>query len=184
VRLYDLGRFPVFSSLFVQIGGVFMHVEHPFDISRLNHMAAYYLTASTFYAIIWSARLSILFSIIRIDPDSFARQRLKWLAALFIGIFAFLFAQLYWSCEGKHQDWKDTASPQCHLPKQVAICQLVCMYSFNSPLCFRLTLCSSYPSLHTADIFADPSLIVLPIRLIKGIADKGLRWRLIHILHV
>jgi hypothetical protein len=181
VRLYDLEPFRVLSSLFVQIAGVFMHIEHPSELSRLSRIAAYYLTASTFYAIIWSARLSILFSIIRIDPDASARQRLKRLAALFIGAFAFLLAQLFWTCEGKNNGWKNTASPQCRLPKLVAICQLVCMYSLNTLLFFRLALRSSYPSLRTADIFADLSLILLPIRLIRGFTDKGLRWRLIFI---
>jgi hypothetical protein len=30
-----------------------------------------------------------------------------------------------------HNGWKDKPSPQCHLPKQVAICQLVCTHLFT-----------------------------------------------------
>ena len=122
----------LFFSLFIQIATVFMHVEHPSDLSRLSRIVAYYLMCVTFYAVIWSARISILFSIIRIDPDPFMRQRLKWLAAAFVGAIGFFIAQLFWICESNHDDWKNTASPQCHLPKQVPICQLVCTYPFTS----------------------------------------------------
>ena len=122
---------PLFSSLIVQFGAVFMHVEHPSDLSKLNRIAAYYLMAVTFYLVIWSARISILFSIIRIDPDPDMRRRLKWLAALFIGAIGFFLAQLFWTCETKHDGWKNQPSPQCHLPKQVAICQLVCTSLFT-----------------------------------------------------
>ena len=121
----------LFSSLFVQIGAVFMHVEHPSNLSKLSRIVAYYLMAATFYAVIWSARISILFSIIRIDPDPFMRQRLKWLAAVFVGTIGFFLAQLFWVCENNHDDWKNMASPQCPLPKQVPVCQLVCTHSFT-----------------------------------------------------
>ena len=161
----------LFSSLFVQVGNI-MHTENPSDISRLNRIVTYYLSAVTFYTVIWSARISILFSIIRIDPDPFMRHRLKWLAAVFVGAIGFFIAQLFWICENHHNDWKDTASPQCHLPEQVPICQLVCTHPFPSPL----SLCSREP--HIADILVDLSLILLPIRLFRRIQDKRLRWRL------
>ncbi|KAI9436119.1 hypothetical protein BJY52DRAFT_1130609 [Lactarius psammicola] len=152
----DAWAFFSLLNLFVQFGAVFMHVEHPSDLSRLNRIAAYYLMAVTFYTVIWTARISILFSIIRIDPDPVMRHRLKWLAAAFVAAVAFLLSQLFWTCENIH-GWKDRASPQCPLPKQIAICQLI------------------------TDILADLSLILLPIRLIRGIKDRRLRWRLIFI---
>ena len=116
----------VFPSLFVQFAAVFMHVDNPLELSRLNRIAAYYLMATTFYAVIWTARLSILFSIIRIDPDPAMRRRLMWLAAAFVAAIGFFFTQLFWVCETMDNGWKNKASPQCPLPKQVAICQLVC----------------------------------------------------------
>jgi len=134
-----------------------MHVENPRDISRLSRIASYYLMATTFYTVIWSARLSILFSIIRIDPDPIMRRRLQWLAVVFVAALGFFLAQLFWTCEDIHNGWKNKPSPQCHLPKQVAICQLV------------------------SDVLADLSLILLPIRLIRGIKDKVLRRRLLFI---
>ncbi|KAI0058788.1 hypothetical protein BV25DRAFT_1829790 [Artomyces pyxidatus] len=133
-----------------------MHVENPAELSKTNRVAAYYLMAATFYTVIWSARISILFSIIRIDPDPQTQRKLKWLAGIFIATIAFFLAQLLWVCE-PNDAWKDLPSPQCHLNKEVAICQLV------------------------SDVIADLLLITLPLRLIHGIKDKGLRRRLIFI---
>src|SRR6266852_6242907 len=59
--LQQIPRIYILFSLLVQIAGVFMHVDNPLELSRLNRIAAYYLIATTFYAVIWSARLSILF---------------------------------------------------------------------------------------------------------------------------
>jgi hypothetical protein len=115
-----------------------MHAEDPLDVSKFDRIVTYYLSAVTFYAVIWSARISILFSIIRIDPDPFMRRRLKWLAAVFVSAMGFLLAQLFWICESHHNDWKDTASPQCHLPKQVPICELVCTHPFTHISLFLL----------------------------------------------
>src|SRR5216684_1484020 len=123
-------RIYILFSLFVQFAGVFMHVHNKSDLSRLSRIAAYYLIAFSFYSVIWSARLSILFSIIRIDPDPVMRRRLGWLAGAFIAAIAFFFAQLLWICETMHNGWRNKPNPQCPLPKQVAICQLVCTYSF------------------------------------------------------
>jgi H+/Cl- antiporter ClcA len=161
--------------LIVQFGAVFMHVEHPADLSRLDRIAAYYLMAVTFYTVIWSARISILFSIIRIDPDPRMRYRLKWLAAAFVAAVCGLLFQLFWTCEHLH-GWKNKASPQCPLPKQVAIFQLIsaCAFAFfwDSPVTYGAS---------AGDILADLALILLPIRLLRGIKDRRLRWRLIFI---
>ena len=165
-----------FSSLIVQFGGVFMHVQHPSDLSRLNRVAAYYLMATTFYTVIWAARLSILFSIIRIDPSPAIRRRLKWLAAAFLAAVCALLFQFFWTCEHSHA-WKSDASPQCPLPKQVAICQLISTCVFYILVTLFLLTEAAPP----ADILADLALILLPIRLLRGIKDKRLRWRLVSI---
>jgi hypothetical protein len=170
-------RAPLLSSLIIQIAAVFMHVENPADMSRLSRIASYYLMATTFYAVIWTARISILFSIIRIDPDLVMRRRLRWLAAAFVGALVFYLVQLLWTCERKHDGWKNMRSPQCHIPKVVAICQLVCTpYSASS---LQDSLLTYLPK--TADILSDLALILLPIRLIRGIKEKRLRWRLVFI---
>ena len=103
------------------------------SLAKINRVAAYYIIAMTFYTVIWSARLSILFSIIRIDPNPVWNRRCRWIAALFISAIFFFLAQLLWVCE-PIRGWKDKASPQCPLPKEVAICQLVCAY-FREMFC-------------------------------------------------
>ncbi|KAF8888061.1 hypothetical protein BD779DRAFT_1470436 [Infundibulicybe gibba] len=149
-RLWADDAWAFFSmlSLCVQIAAVFMHVPNPSELSRLHRVAAYYLMAATFYATIWSARLSILFSIIRLDPSESRRKRLLYIAFVYILVCLILIAQLFWVCEPEH-GWKDMESPQCTLNKEVAICQLVYLI-----------------------------LIIAPLKLLKGLEDKGLRHRL------
>ncbi|TFY77613.1 hypothetical protein EWM64_g6399 [Hericium alpestre] len=149
----DAWAFFSLLTLLIQFASVFMHVENPAELSKTHRVAAYYLMACTFYTVIWSARLSILFSIIRIDPDPVWRKRLQWVAGAFVGAIFFFFAQLMWVCEPE-PSWKDHPSPQCELNKQVAICQLI------------------------SDVLADLLLILLPLRLIHGIKDRALRRRL------
>ncbi|PSR76750.1 hypothetical protein PHLCEN_2v8235 [Hermanssonia centrifuga] len=112
--------------------------------------------ASTFYAVIWTARLAILYSVIRIDPNPTTRKHLHRVAALFILVLLIMIAQLFWVCEPlKDPMWKLETSPQCPLDNQVAICQLV------------------------TDVLADILLIVAPLRLIRHMsAHDGTRRRL------
>jgi len=140
--------------LFVQIAGIFMHTPDPADLPRLDRIAAYYIIAFTFYAVIWSARLSILFSVIRIDRDPKSQRKLYFIAGLFMLALLVLMGQLMWVCEPL-QHWKDAASPQCPLTKQVAILQLV------------------------TDVLADLTLLIAPLRLVYGITDRHLRNRLV-----
>ncbi|KZV77408.1 hypothetical protein PENSPDRAFT_747132 [Peniophora sp. CONT] len=182
-RLWWDDAWTIFSFIFVllQIVAAFLHVDDycawskrsssdsvcqskadkrphvAADLPKSGHIAAYYLLATTFYCIIWSARLSILFSIIRIDPDPRWQHRLKWVAAIFVAALLFFLAQLFWVCEPKGHEWKNLPSPQCHLGLQVVICQVV------------------------SDVIADLLLITLPIRLIYGMTDRSLRRRLMFI---
>jgi hypothetical protein len=99
--------------------------------------------ANMFYCIIWSvihllaslqpadsiscrpARLSILFSMIRIDPSETRRRRLMFVAVAFFVVWVTLVAQLFWVCE-PNASWKLLKTPQCPLGEQVAVFQLVC----------------------------------------------------------
>lgn len=103
------------------------------DLPHTSLIAAYYLMASTFYTIIWSARLSILFSIIRLDPDAHIRRRLFFVAGLFIAALLFFLAQLLWTCQPDGDGWMGERSPQCMLGKTVAICQLICTSHLHFP---------------------------------------------------
>jgi hypothetical protein len=152
---YDDGfAFLSLLVLFVQICAVFIHGPDPSDVSHLTKVAAYYLIAVTFYTMIWSARLSILYSVIRIDPSEGRRKRLFYISILFMLVWLVLMAQLFWICEPE-PNWRNQITPQCKLNKQVAICQVV------------------------SDVIADTILIIAPLKLLAGLSDPGLRRRLI-----
>ncbi|KIJ37406.1 hypothetical protein M422DRAFT_177900, partial [Sphaerobolus stellatus SS14] len=140
-------------ALFIQISSVFMHVPH----SSKRSMPSYYLMATSFYAIIWSARLSILFSIIRLDQNPKRKKTLLYISSIYILVAVLLLAQLFWVCEPEqsHNHWKDFDTPQCTLNKQVAICQLI------------------------SDIIADLTLLIAPIKLFSEMGDKRLQIRLL-----
>ncbi|GJE88828.1 hypothetical protein PsYK624_049150 [Phanerochaete sordida] len=140
--------------LFLQIVSVFMHVPDPRVLTHMDNIAAYYIMAATFYCIIWTARLAILYSVIRIDPNPRTRMYLHRVGIIFIVVLLVMIAQLFWVCEPM-PEWKHKASPQCPLDKQVAICQLV------------------------TDVLSDLLLIAAPLRLIQKMsAVDGTRSRL------
>ncbi|RDB18573.1 hypothetical protein Hypma_000322 [Hypsizygus marmoreus] len=139
--------------LIIQVVAVFLDVPNPKPLSQQGKITRYYLMASTFYCVIWSARLSILFSMIRIDPSQRRRTRLLCIAVLFFLVWTILVAQLFWVCE-PHAIWKLLPTPQCPLNGQVAISQLV------------------------SDVVADTILLIAPLRLLASIRDKWLRYRL------
>ncbi|KAJ7203558.1 hypothetical protein GGX14DRAFT_698947 [Mycena pura] len=140
-------------ALIVQVVSAFLHIPIPNNLSLTARVAAYYLLATTFYAIIWGSRLSILFSIIRLDPSVQRRKHLSYIAFAFLVIMLFLLAQLLWVCEPE-PTWKNAPNPQCKLPLQVVICQLV------------------------TDILADSILLIAPLPLFRSLSDKGLRRKL------
>ncbi|KAJ6616997.1 hypothetical protein B0H10DRAFT_1347022 [Mycena sp. CBHHK59/15] len=142
-----------FVALIIQIVSVFLHINVPNNLSKTTRVAAYYLMATTFYSIIWASRLSILFSIVRIDPSVSRRKGLFWIAVAFVTATLFLLAQLFWVCESE-PGWKDRPNPQCRLPLQVAICQVV------------------------TDVVADTILLLAPLQLFRHVGDRGLRRKL------
>ncbi|KAJ7746744.1 hypothetical protein DFH07DRAFT_924236 [Mycena maculata] len=145
----------IFSTciLLLQVASVFLHADMDPGMKRSTRIAAYYLIATSFYATIWSARLSILFSVIRIDPNGARRRFLLGVAFVFLGTCLILIAQLFWTCEPKPQ-WKDDATPQCPLGRQVVIFQLI------------------------SDVVSDTSLLVAPLQLLWHLEDRSLRRRL------
>ncbi|KAK2467364.1 hypothetical protein APHAL10511_000599 [Amanita phalloides] len=139
------------SSLMIQVIAVFL----PSYPSRLG-ASRYYLMAVMFYVTIWSARLSLLFSIIRIDPNPVRRKYLIANACIFVFICLFLIAQLFWVCEPQRK-WKSLKLPQCQIGSQVAIFQLI------------------------TDALADLTLLITPLWVFRIIRDDWLRYRLMAI---
>ncbi|KAF8577071.1 hypothetical protein K439DRAFT_586943 [Ramaria rubella] len=150
-------------AVFSAISGILMgtatgmHYGRPFAYSLLTRLAAYYLIAEGFYVTLWTARLSILFSIIRIVPEKGQKRLLYCTAIAFISVLVFLLAQVFWVCETpNNQKWKGAPNPQCSLGLQVAVCQLV------------------------TDIIADVLLIFVPVRLLtRTRLERGLKIRLV-----
>ncbi|KAL0959900.1 hypothetical protein HGRIS_011567 [Hohenbuehelia grisea] len=123
--------------------------------SRTTKIALYYTLSELFYSVLWTTRLSILFSIVRIAPSRIMRRMLYGLAGLFFVCWGILFAQDFWVCEGE-PSWKELPAPQCTLGTQVAIAQLI------------------------TDVFADAALIAFPMKLLWNLrVSKGHRVRLL-----
>lgn len=124
-----------------------------------------------------SARVSIIFSVIRIDPEEKRQRQLLIVAILFLITFAVLTAQLFWVCEA-NPAWKRKKNPQCPLTMQVAIFQLICALNSYVQVYFTVTL--AHPTF-AADIIADSLLLVAPLRLLQNLLNMYLRRRLFFI---
>jgi len=156
-RLWWDDAFALVSMLFLilHVGALFIFVlNEPANVSRSLRIAAFYTGASTFYAVIWFARLSILFSIIRLDTIPGQRNRFLFVAAGFALAGVLLLAQLFWVCV-PDATWRKLPIPQCPLDTQIVACQLI------------------------SDVVSDCILIIAPVKLFQNILDKGLRRRLI-----
>ncbi|KAG1884283.1 hypothetical protein F4604DRAFT_1732496, partial [Suillus subluteus] len=88
-------------------------------------VALYYMVAQFFYAIVWSSRLSILFTIVRLTiPKTIFRRALMSAVIIFGIAWALLFSQVWWVCESE-SGWKTQPRPQCDLGRDVAIAQII-----------------------------------------------------------
>ncbi|KAF8997835.1 hypothetical protein BDQ17DRAFT_834776 [Cyathus striatus] len=145
---YDDG-FALFSMLVlcVQMSAIFVKPTIMTGVTRS------YILDITFYVVLWSARLSILCSIIRIQPSSRRRRIMASLVPLFLAACLVLIGQLFWICESQ-EEWKRQEVPQCALTRQVAVFQLV------------------------SDIVADLILLLSPLQLFLLLQDLWLRYRL------
>ncbi|KAJ7908448.1 hypothetical protein B0H13DRAFT_1617460 [Mycena leptocephala] len=150
----DLWAVFAFVALIVQVVAIFLHIPPPNNLPKKGGVAVFYLTGIAFYAIVWGSRLSILFSIIRIDPTFERRRRLFWVAVAFIVVPLVLLAQLFWVCEGPFNSWKNAPNPGCHLPLQVAVFQLI------------------------TDVISDSILLFAPLPLFRDLNNKALRRKL------
>ncbi|KIK54186.1 hypothetical protein GYMLUDRAFT_177833, partial [Collybiopsis luxurians FD-317 M1] len=122
-------------------------------MTQATLVAGYYITSEGFYIIVWTSRLSILFTIIRISPISM-RKVLYTVAGAFGLMWIFLGMQEIVICE-REPGWKAAVPTQCHLGKQVAIAQL------------------------TTDLIADLSLLIVPVHLFwSSLMPAGQRMRL------
>ncbi|KAF4571590.1 hypothetical protein EYR40_008087 [Pleurotus pulmonarius] len=143
------------AMLLVFVVGMFVHLGDPTNKTRTTAIALSYVLPQLFYGVLWSTRLSILFSIVRITPDYIMRRILYGLAVAFCVCWAILFSQVFWVCESQPA-WKEAIIPQCPLGQDVAIAQLI------------------------TDVFADLSLIAIPTKLLWNLrVSRSQRIRLL-----
>ncbi|KZP25344.1 hypothetical protein FIBSPDRAFT_783324 [Athelia psychrophila] len=117
----------------------------PLNQSKHNRIIAYWILTNGFTCVLWSARLSMLYSIIRITPPMMRLRRVAYCCGiLFVAMWAGLLAQKLYICISD-LSWQLKPAPQCHLGQSVAILELV------------------------TDFSSDAILIVLPLRLLWGV---------------
>ncbi|KAJ7040558.1 hypothetical protein C8F04DRAFT_1032308 [Mycena alexandri] len=137
----------------VFVAASLLHVQNPGTLKQHVKVSIYYMCAQLFYAVVWTARISILFMVIRLSSGRM-RRLLFWLAIVFFGTWGILFAQVWWVCE-RQPGWKAVATPQCALGLDVAIAQVI------------------------SDVLSDVILIAAPMRLLWGVQlQRGLKLRL------
>ncbi|KAJ3786494.1 hypothetical protein GGU11DRAFT_698990 [Lentinula aff. detonsa] len=134
--------------------GVLIILDPKPSMTQLTLVAGYYITSEGFYTIVWTSRLSILCTIIRISPPGSLRRILYGVGVLFGIMWTFLAMQEIVICE-REPGWKEAIPTQCHLGKSVAISQL------------------------TTDIIADLCLLIAPLRMFwNSMLPTGHRVRL------
>jgi len=129
------------------VGKTYYAINDSSTIPQSSRVALYYIFAVTFDITIWTSRLSILATIIRLG--SF-RKQLYTAAGCFTIALLILIAQVFWVCEpqNNHNHWKADPVPQCVLGKSVAITQV------------------------TTDVFADITLVVFPLILLRYLKSE------------
>ncbi|OBZ66338.1 hypothetical protein A0H81_13627 [Grifola frondosa] len=127
-----------------------LHLEDPTKFPRNVKISLYYMCDQFFYLVSWNARVSILFTIVRLTaPGIDIMRRLLFTAAVLFGItWAVLSSQVWWVCESQ-EGWKDTPYPQCFLGSRVAIAQVI------------------------TDVICDTILIVAPLHLVFRVKLSG-----------
>ncbi|KAI0788533.1 hypothetical protein C8Q75DRAFT_237160 [Abortiporus biennis] len=118
-------------------------------------MVGYYMNSIGFTCVVWSSRLSILCTLMRIIPSM---MRLRDCTRVFAGFFItswsiIIFMKIY-LCE-RHPDWKQLTHVNCPFPHSVAIVEII------------------------TDCISDIFLIVAPLRLLWGITMPKAQHRLL-----
>jgi amino acid transporter len=111
------------------------------SVTQHARVVTFYLLEECFTFAIWSARLSILFTIIRITPGRLVRRGLHILAVIFVVFAVILGAQKFWVCIPQ-QGWTDVPGGTCDLGKQVALSEIISTTFVDILAISRLTLCN------------------------------------------
>ncbi|KAJ7612722.1 hypothetical protein FB45DRAFT_939614 [Roridomyces roridus] len=133
-----------------------LHIRDPLTnpMTQGAKVATYYFCPETFYSVAWTARISILFTIIRLS-FGLLRKVLLGAAGLFFLCWFILCAQVFWVCVPE-PTWKLSPLAQCDLGREVAITLII------------------------MDVICDTVLIAAPMHLLWGARlQRSLKLRLI-----
>jgi len=102
---------------------VYLFEQPPATIDPRTWFMAYYGAVVTFNSVVWLARISLVFTAVRIA--AFRHQKMCFIAVaiLFGIIYIVLVAQIFWLCEPQ-PDWKTADPPQCDLGLQRSITEI------------------------------------------------------------
>jgi len=78
---------------------------------------------------VWAARLSIIFTVVRIAPWASQKRVMLVVAILMFLQWILLVVQMFWVCERGDTAWKEAPFALCPLGLHVAITQAVSKYS-------------------------------------------------------
>ena len=84
-----------------------------------------------FYCTVWTARLSIIFTVVRIAPWASQKRIMLVVAIVMFLQWVLLMVQMFWVCEKDTTSWKAAPFALCPLGLHVAITQAVSEYSFS-----------------------------------------------------
>jgi hypothetical protein len=82
-----------------------------------------------YYCTAWAARVSIIFTVVRIAPWASQKRVLLGIALVIFLQWLLLVAQMFWVCEKGDTSWKDAPFALCPLGLKVAVTQAVSEYS-------------------------------------------------------
>ncbi|OCH93925.1 hypothetical protein OBBRIDRAFT_748622 [Obba rivulosa] len=130
-------------SVAFEITGAWLRVAK--GQSQYHHIVGYYMLNVAFTSVLWLARMSILFSTIRVIPNFMSLLWWSYASAtLFFIMWIVTLAAKTYVCE-HNQAWKKLANAQCVLGHGVAVLELV------------------------TDIVADIILIALAVKLFSSV---------------
>lgn len=96
----------------------------PLHQSLHARTVAYWLSSISFTSVLWTARLSILYSVIRITPPKMTLRRCTYLAVfLFLLMYAGVIVSKVYVCVHDPK-WQQSPILQCHLGRGIAIAEL------------------------------------------------------------
>ncbi|TFK56501.1 hypothetical protein OE88DRAFT_26630 [Heliocybe sulcata] len=127
----------------------------PLHQSRESRIIAYWLVSLAFTFTLWSARMSQLFSVIRLIPEFMKMRKVAYgMVVMFGAMWAALVIQKVVICK-QDTSWYNTPKPQCHLGHAVGSTELA------------------------MDFISDAMLVLVPLRLLWGVSMQHTHRKLL-----